>query len=143
MEPGPVEYAVIAFPGSEFSGRIAPALADLTDRGVIRLIDLTFVQKQDDGTVVTLELDALPKTHVAAYDALDGEVSGLLSEQDVAELAEQVPPGSSAALLVWEDRWAQPLAAAVRESGGELVDRQTIPYRIVANAMRAREESSA
>ncbi|MBF9066901.1 DUF6325 family protein [Streptacidiphilus fuscans] len=143
MELGPVEYAVIAFPGSEFSGRIVPALNDLIRQGTIRLIDLTFITKAPDGSVEAFELDALPETITTAYDALDGEVSGLLSAEDIADLAEAVPPGSSAAIVVWEDSWARSLAQAARESGGVLVTRETVPHEVVQAAVAVLESGAA
>ena len=143
MELGPVEYAVIAFPGSEFSGKIIPALNDLIRQGTIRVIDLTFVAKAADGSVEAFELDSLPQAVTTAYDSLDGEVGGLLSAEDIAELADAVDPGSSAAIIVWEDAWARALASAVRESGGVLAARETVPHEVVQAAVAVMESGAA
>ncbi|MBR7839209.1 hypothetical protein KDL01_38460 [Actinospica durhamensis] len=134
---GPVEYALVAFPGNRFNGEIAPALAQAVGSGAIRIIDLVFVVKNADGSVESLEIDALPAETVAAFDHLDGEISGLLSEQDIGLLAADLEPGSSAALLVWEAAWAAHLATAVRESGGELLARETLPRETVLQALAA------
>lgn len=132
---GPVEYALIAFPGIEFDGRMATALARLVERGTVHIIDLTFVAKDQDGSVRSLELDELP-THVADHFAdLDGEVEGLLTDEDILELASGLEPGSSGVLLVWESTWAAEFAQAVRGSGGRLVLREQVPHEIVTGAI--------
>ena len=143
MKLGPVEYAVIAFPGVEFSGQIAPALADLIERGLIRVVDLVFVRKVLDGMVETVELDALPQLQAAPFATLDGEITGLLSDEDIAELAAELPLGSSAMVVVWEDTWAAPLAEAVRANGGQLLARETVPHEIVQAAVRALQDTLA
>ena len=134
---GPVEYALVSFPGGAPGGQVAPALADAERSGAIRIVDLVFVEKDADGEVRVLELDALPPAVAAAFDELDGEVSGLLSEPDIALLAEDVEPGGSAVLVVWEAAWAARLAAAVRESGGRLLARETVPRELVEQAVAA------
>ena len=136
MELGPVEYAIVSFPGSGMSGVMVPAIGDLVSRGVIRLIDLAFVERLPDGSLRTLGLDTLPAEQRAAY-ALDPRFSGMLSEMAIADLTESLPPGSSAALMVWEDTWAMGLAEALRASDAVLVDRQTVPYEVVRAALEA------
>ena len=140
---GPVEYAVITFPGVEFSGQIAPALADLTERGLIRVVDLVFLRKVVEGIVETVELDALPQTQAAPFATLDGEITGLLSDDDIAEIAAELAPGSSAVVIVWEDTWAAPLAEAVRANGGQLLARETVPHENVQAAVRALQDTLA
>jgi hypothetical protein len=137
VEHGFVEYAVAEFPGNNFSGAIAPALADLTDRGLIRILDLTFVQKAADGTVRTIELGALSEDEAQPFLDLDGEVSGLLSEQDLEIVGENLAPDSSSAVLVWENTWAAGLGAAVAGSEGRIAARGTISREAVAAAMAA------
>ena len=133
MSIGPVEYLIISFPGNQFRGEIVPALADLIESGTIRILDLVFIKKDADGTVVSFEYDALEE--VAAFAGLDGEAGGLLNEEDIALAAEALEPNSSAALLVWEDTWAAPLAAALRNAGGVLVAGERIPHEIVEAAL--------
>jgi len=134
MQLGPVEYLVIAFPGSQFTGEIAPALADLVDAGTIRVIDLAFVSKDVDGSVTIMELGQLAADVQAVFDAAGVEVGGLLNEDDLASAAESLAPGSSAALLIWEDLWAREFTQAVRNSQGVLVERRTIPHEVAQAA---------
>lgn len=129
MTIGPVEYIVLGFPGNDFNGDVAPALAKLIETKTIRLLDLLFVGKDADGNVLVIEFDELEE--LAAFSGLEGEVGGIISDEDVAHVADALEPGSSAALLIWEDLWATEFAAAVRESGGVLLEGARIPYEIV------------
>lgn len=133
MGIGPVEYIVIAFPGNEFKGEIVPALADLIANDTVRIIDLVFIKKDADGTVTAFEYDELDEA--AAFVELDGEAGGLLGDEDTTIAAEMLEPNSSAALIVWEDRWAAPLATAVRNAGGIVVAGERIPHAIVEEAI--------
>ena len=132
MTIGPVEYIVVAFPGNEFNGAIAPALADLIDAGTIRVLDLVFMLKDDNGDVATFEFDQLDE--LAPFAELDGEVGGLIGPEDIEHAAEALDPGMSAALLIWEDTWATPLAQAMLQSGGVLVEGARIPHELVEAA---------
>jgi Family of unknown function (DUF6325) len=129
MTIGPVEYIIVGFPGNQFTGAIAPALANLIDNGSIRVLDLLFVSKDIDGNVLAFEFDQLDE--LASYGQLDGEVGGVIGEEDVAHAAEALEPNSSAALLVWEDVWATEFATAIRDSGGVLVEGGRIPHAVV------------
>ena len=146
-EIGPVDYALIAFPGNEFRGEIAPALADLVEAGTIRIIDATFVIKDEDGNTGMFELTELAPDVQEALARLDIEVGGLFNEDDLMDAADSLPPNSSAALLVWENVWARNVAQAMRDAGGELVDFQRIPHEIVQGAreyvLAAAEEGGA
>ena len=146
MAVGPVEYLVVAFPGSRFRGDLVPELRRLVDGDVIRILDLTFVKRDDDGTVRLLELDSLDADEAAVFADVRGEVGGLLSDEDVALMAEEIPAGSSAALLVWENVWAAPIAAAVRAADGVVVAHERVPEALVeldlqAIARASREEA--
>ncbi|MDH6577802.1 DUF6325 family protein [Kitasatospora sp. MAP5-34] len=134
---GPVEYIVIAFPGNRFNGEIVPELMRLVENGTVRILDLTFVRKDADGTVSYQELEALGPDEASPFDSLDGEIGGLFSEEDLAIIAEELIPDSSAALLVWENTWAATVAAAVRRAGGLLVQHERIPAPVVAQALEA------
>jgi hypothetical protein len=133
---GPVEYALIAFPGNSFNGQVAPALARLVASRTIHIIDLTFVTKDADGTVTSLELDALAPGQADGFADLDGDIEGLLTESDIAQLAAGLEPESSGLLVVWESTWAAEFANAVRDSGGLLVLREQVPRDIVVEAVR-------
>jgi uncharacterized membrane protein len=140
MEPsdlGPVEYAVFAFPGNHFRGEIVAELERLTEQGVVRIIDLTFVLRDTDGTLAVRELDALDAEDAGLFAGLDGEINGLISDEDIELIAEEVPPGSSAAIIVWEDTWADRLAQAVRGANGVVVTQERVPAAIVERSLAA------
>lgn len=132
MTVGPVEYVVLGFPGNQFTGAVAPALAELSQNGTIRILDLVFIAKDADGDVVAGELE--DHDAAEAFAALEGEIGGLVSQEDIEHAAEGLAPNSSAALLVWEDVWAAPLAAALRESGGVLIEGGRIPHDLIEEA---------
>jgi hypothetical protein len=129
---GPVEYIIIGFPGNQFNGDIAPALADLIASGTIRVLDLVFITKDADGNTAAIEFDELAE--LAPFGDLDGEVGGLLGPEDVEHAAEELEPNSSAALLLWEDTWAIPLVTALRASGGVLIEGSRIPADLIEAA---------
>jgi hypothetical protein len=133
-EIGPVEYLIVAFPGNRFRGEIAPALAGLVEAGTIRIIDLAFVGKDEDGEVTAFELTDIDPEVRKGLEGLGVEVTGLLNEDDLAAAAEELEPGSSAALLVWEDVWAREVAQAMRDAGGELYDFGRLPHEVVQAA---------
>ncbi|MEU9090939.1 DUF6325 family protein [Streptomyces sp. NPDC087901] len=137
MAVGPVEYLVVAFPGSRFTGAIAPALAEAVASKAVRIIDLTFVYRAEDGAIDIVELEDLDPSDLVSFEPVEGEVSGMLSSDDIRTLGESVPPGSSAALIVWEDLWALPLTEAVRASGGQLVAHERIPAEVAEAAVSA------
>ena len=128
---GPVEILEIAFPGNQFNGEIAPALGELVQSGQIRVIDLVFVTKDADGVVVGIELSDVDESTSAAFGEHVGEPSGLLAEEDIADLGEDLPPNCSAAILVFEHVWATRFRDAVIDSGGELVASIRIPKEVM------------
>ena len=133
-EIGPVDYAIIAFPGNKFRGEIAPALDELVASNTIRLIDVAFVGKDADGEVIALELTELDPEVQDSLDRLGIEVQGLLNEDDLADAADALEPNSSAALLVWENVWARRVTKAMRDAGGELLAFERVPHDIVQAA---------
>ena len=143
-EIGPVDYAVVAFPGNQFQGDIGPALAELVDAGTIRIIDIAFVGKNLDGEAVSMELIELDPDVQAGLEAAGVEVGGLFNEDDLRDAAEGLPSNSSAALLVWENVWARKVAQAMRDAGGELVAFERLPHEVVQAAREwALEQASA
>jgi hypothetical protein len=130
-----VEYVIIGFPGNKFSGQIVPELAKLIDSGLIRIIDLTFISKDAAGGVTVVEYDAVEE--LAAFAGLDAEVGGILTDEDIAYAAQSLEPNSSAAMLIWEDTWAGPFAAAVRNADGVILEGARIPREIIEQAMGA------
>jgi hypothetical protein len=133
---GPMEYAVFRFPGNEFNGAILPALGRLVDSGTIAVLDLLFITKDADGKSSWVELQDIAGETGGVMDVTGGQRS-LLSEEDAALVADDLPPNSSAALLIWEDRWAEELANAIQSSGGEVLAVERIPKSIVDAALAA------
>jgi len=129
MAIGPVEYILIGFPGNKFNGEIAPELAKLIDGGLIRILDLVFIMKDADGNVEALDFE--DHDDVALFRALDGEVGGMISEEDIEYAASALEPNSSAALLIWEDLWAKPFVDALRNSGAVLLEGARIPHDLI------------
>jgi hypothetical protein len=126
---------VVAFPGNQFKGEIAPALDDLVKSGTIRIIDLAFVIKGEDGSMSGLELEDAGSEVFQAFESLTAERGGFVSEEDMQAVAGALEPNSSAAVLVWEDLWATRLADAIANAGGELVDIQRVPRELVEEAV--------
>ena len=141
-ELGPVDYLVVEFPGNKFNGEIAPALGDLIDRDLVRVLDLVFIKKDEDGAFEGFELADLDESEVGAIHGLEVDVAHLVSEEDLASVAAALEPGSSAALLVWENAWAAPFASSVRRAGGQLVASGRIPVQAVVAALEDEAEGA-
>ena len=137
-EMGPIDYILVEWPGRQPNGEAAPHLVDLVERGIIRVLDLAFITKDEDGNVAGMEISEIAD-QVEEMRIFEGASSDLLSDDDVAEAAEALEPGTSAALLVYENRWAAPFAAAVRRSGGQLVASGRIPVQEMIAALEAAE----
>ena len=143
-EIGPVDFAVIAFPGNQFRGEIAPAISELVDAGTIRVIDIAFVGKGADGDAVAMELTELDPDVQAALESAGVEVGGLFNEDDLMDIAADLEPNNSAAVLVWENVWARKVTQAMRDAGGELVTFERLPHEVVQAAREwALEEAQA
>jgi uncharacterized membrane protein len=139
-EMGPVDYILVEWPGRQPNGEVAPHLVDLVDRGLIRILDLAFVTKDEDGAVAGIELADLGDG-AGELEVFEGASSGLLSDDDLTEAAAALEPGTSAAILVFENTWAAPFAAAVRRSGGQLVASGRIPVQAILGALDAAESN--
>jgi Family of unknown function (DUF6325) len=142
-ELGPVDWIVVEFPGSRFNGQIAPALLDLVERDLIRVLDLLVLKKDADGSLEAFELSDLDEGEIGELRTYESELAMLLSEEDVTSLAAAIEPGSSAAVLVWENTWAAPFASAVRRSGGQLVASGRIPIQALLAAIEAGNQEEA
>jgi Family of unknown function (DUF6325) len=139
-ELGPVDWIVVEFPGSRFNGQIAPALRDLVERDLIRVLDLVVLKKDSDGSLEAFELSDLDEGEIGELRSYEAQLAMLLSEDDVTAVAAAIEPGSSAAVLVWENTWAAPFASAVRHSGGQLVASGRIPIQALLAAIEADEQ---
>lgn len=136
---GPVGYLVVEFPGNRMTGEALPILVDLVDRGIVRILDLAFVRKEADGTVTTLSQVDLERMKVLEAALFEGAASGLLGQDDLEEAAKALEPNSAAAVLVYENVWATPFAAALRRSGAQLVASGQIPVQALLDALDATE----
>ncbi|HLS45323.1 MAG TPA: DUF6325 family protein [Ornithinicoccus sp.] len=136
---GAVELVVVAFPGSKFKGEILPAIAELVDGGVVSILDVALVTKDGAGTSLTVELADLAEELRGAFAALDGEVSGILSAEDLSLVAEGLDPDSTAAVIVWENTWARNLVGAIQRAGGFLVAHDRLDAAMAAEAIASLE----
>ena len=131
---GPVDYLIVAFPENRFTGAIASAVAELVDQGVVRLIDAAFVTKDADGGTAALEITELAPEVQDALTRLGAAPGGLLNEDDLLATADELEPGTSGLLLVWENVWARRTAAAIRDAGGVVLDFERVPHAVVVAA---------
>lgn len=137
LQLGPVDFLIVEFPGSRMTGEGLPLLVDLVDRGVIRVIDLVFVKKRADGSVVTVDIGELDRDGRKGLGVFSGASSGLLGQDDLDSVASVLEDGSAAALLVYENSWAAPLATALARGGARLVASARIPAPVLLEALDA------
>jgi Family of unknown function (DUF6325) len=141
-EMGPIDYILVEWPGKQPNGEAAPHLVDLVERGIIRVLDLAFITKAEDGSVAGMDIKDVGE-QVEEMKVFEGASSGVLGDDDIEEAAAALEPGTSAALLVYENRWAGPFASAVRRSGGQLVATGRIPVQAILAALDAAEEAES
>jgi hypothetical protein len=136
IELGPIDYIVVEWPADKQpTGEAMPLLIDLVDRGLVRVLDFAFIRKEEDGTVVGLDLEAFGPDGDPQLTIFEGASSGLLGEDDYQEAGAAIEPGCSAALLVYENTWAAPFATALRRSGAQLVANGRIPTNALISAL--------
>lgn len=143
-ELGPVDYLVVQFPAetASFSGEMATQLKALIDSSTIRVLDLLVISKDDDGSVDAAELRDTDDSVVGELRALERDLAILLAEEDVEQIGETLEPGSTAAVLVWENSWAAAFASAIRRSGGEVVTGGRIPTQALIAAVEADRQAA-
>ena len=134
MSFGPIELLMIKFPGNRFSGQIAPALTELVETGTIRVIDILFVRKDEEGGLTVLEINDLDDDEYAVFDPIVADITGLLSEDDIRHLSGALEPNSSAGLMVFENTWAARFVDAVANAGGVVVLNERIPRAVIEQA---------
>jgi uncharacterized protein DUF6325 len=140
---GPIDVVVIGYPpGAPMTGEGIPILLDLVDRGIVRVLDALFVRKDADGSFSGFDLGDLDQGTAGDLTVFAGATTGLLDEEDVAKVADEIEPGSAALLLVYENRWAGEFIAAVRRNGGTLIASQRIGMQDVIDALDAAEAAA-
>jgi hypothetical protein len=142
-EIGPIDIVVIAYPAdAPMTGEAVPLVLDLVERGIIRILDVLFVMKDEDGTFSGFEAKDLDARGVGDLKEFEGASSGLLGDEDAATASQALEPGSAAVMIVYENRWAAPFAAAVRRNGGVVIENQRIPVQDVIDALDAVEATA-
>jgi Family of unknown function (DUF6325) len=140
---GPIDIVVIAYPAdAPMTGEAVPLILGLVERGIIRVLDVLFVMQNADGTFSGFEATDLDAKGVGDFAEFEGASSGLLGDEDVATASEALEPGSAAVMIVYENSWAAPVAAAVRRNGGVVIDNQRIPVQDVIDALDAVEATA-
>jgi len=144
MSRGAVEFVVLGFAGTQVDPNLAPSMRAQVDRGVIRIIDVLFVQKATDGSVRTFELDEIEgNATYAGFHGVPQEIDGLIGAEDAANVAAELPLGATAMLVLYEHAWMRTLRAAVDASGGQLLHSERIPGRVVDAVAEAVEKEAA
>jgi hypothetical protein len=138
---GPIDYLVVEFPGTQMTGEGLAVLVDLVDRGIIRILDLVFVRKELGGQVVVLTIADLDGDGTLDLAVFEGASSGLLGSDDLDEAGAALEPGTSAAILIYENLWAAPMAAALRRRGAQVVASGRIPLADLASVLDTRDSA--
>jgi hypothetical protein len=142
-ELGPIDVVVIGFPpGAPMTGEAIPILLNLVDQGIIRVFDARFVKKNDDGTFSGFDFADLDEDTAGDLAVFDGATTGMLDDDDVALAAAELEPGSAAVMIVYENRWAAPFAAAVRRNGGVLIANERINTQSLIAALDAADAAA-
>jgi len=139
---GPVSYLIVEFPGNKMTGEGLPVLVDLVDRGVIRILDLMFVTRETDGSIEAIELRDLDGDGDLDLTIFEGASSGLLDQSDLTDASSVIEPGSSAAILIFENRWATEFTQALRRGGAGLVAAGYIPHDDIVMSLEQTETAA-
>jgi hypothetical protein len=142
-ETGPIDYVVIEFPGNRMTGEGFPLLIDLVESGIIRILDLKFVTRKLDGSVTAVEIADFDGDGQLDLAVFEGASSGLIGDDDVDEASSIIEPGNSAGIIVYENVWAAPFAAALRRGGAQLVASGRIPVQAILAALDATEAADS
>ena len=140
MEIGPIDYILLEYPGAQPTGEALPHLINLVEQGIIRILDVALILKGDDGSFRWIDLSEVAPLGVEELAVLEGAVTGMLDDDDIAAAAEALEPGSLGAVLVYENSWAAPFATALRRAGAQLVASGRIPVQDVLTALEASEK---
>jgi hypothetical protein len=137
MSYGPIELLVVKFPGNQFKGEIAPALRDLVETGTIQVIDIVFVNKDENGKVEAVEINDLDDDDLATFDPIVSDVTGLLSPEDIQQLSQGLDNNSSGALMLFENTWARTFVDSLRNANAELIFNERIPRKVIDEVLAA------
>jgi thiazole synthase ThiGH ThiG subunit len=142
-ELGPVDYVVVELAAGQanFTGEMARAMAQLVEAGTVRLLDLLVLKKDEHGSIEAFEIDDLDE--VVELVGLEGAIAEILAAKDVTRLAEAMENGTTAGVIVWENRWAAPFAAATRRAGGQMIASGRIPVQALAASFEADDSEGA
>ncbi len=135
MSLGPIDFIVLEFPGNRFKGEILPSIFDLVEKGIVHVIDLVIILKDQDGAVIVRELQELDAEHLAIFDPLKAEVSQMITDSDINMIAEQLDNNSTAGLMLIENLWAKNVKQAMEDANGRLVMFERIPHYVVDEAL--------
>lgn len=141
-EMGPVDYMVVEFPGGRMNGEGLPLLVDLVDRGIVRILDLAFIKKLPDNSFLRLDVTERGNKDSEALNVFEGASSGIVDDEDLRAVANVIEAGSTAGMIVYENRWAAPLATALRRGGAMLVANGRIPVQSLVAALDAAEAAA-
>lgn len=141
MSLGPIELLVVKFPGNQFRGEIVPALKELVEGRIIRIVDILFLHKGADGRLTLLEINDLEAEMFGLFDPIVSDLTKLLSKEDADQLGNVLENNSSAALMLFENTWATRLTDALRNADGELVMNERIPRVVIDELLAARTAS--
>ena len=143
LELGPVDVVVIGFPpDAPMTGEAIPILLDLIEKGIVRVLDVMFVTKEADGTFAGFDAVDLTEKGVGDLAVFEGASSGLISDDDVKLTADAIEPGTAAVMIVYENRWAGPFAAAVRRNGGHMIAFERVGAEDLMAALEAAEAAA-
>ena len=142
LQMGPVDFLVVEFPGARMTGEGLPLIVDLVDRGIVHVLDLVFLKKRDDGSVVRLDVGEIDQDGTRGLGLFSGASSGLVGQADLDEVGNVLEAGSAAAVVVYENRWAAPLATALYRGGARLVASARIPAPVLLEALDALESEA-
>jgi hypothetical protein len=135
MTLGPIDFIALEFPGNRFRGEILPNLFELVDQGIIRIIDMVIVLKDQDGAVIARELKELDPGHMAVLNPLKAEANQMITQSDIDMIADQLDHNSTAGLMLIENLWAKKTQQAMLDANGRLVMFERIPHDVVEGAL--------
>jgi hypothetical protein len=140
---GPIDFLVLEFQNERMTGGVAAAMLDLVERGIVRIYDVLAVRKEEDGSIVGLDISDLSADSIGGMVVFAGARSGLVGDEDVNEAAEIMEPGTTAVLIVYENAWARPFVAAAREAGAEVIASARIPADVIMEVLEELEAADA